>query len=483
MARRVKVDLVGDATSLNKAFHSATRSADKFGNATSRTRRVGAAAFKVLGTAGFLAAGAVVEGLKKSLEAADAHEKVMVQTMAAIKSTGGAAKVSAAHINQMSKAIQNQTGISRDDIQASENMLLAFTNVRNEVGAHNKIFDRASQIIQDYSVRTGKDAKNAAVIFGKALEDPEHKVTALSRAGIVFSQVLRDQIKTMVEHGNILGAQKLVLSELERRYGGAAKAAGGTFGGQLKILKLHLRDIEITIGNKLLPVLTKWSESINAWLSKAENQRKVMHAVRVATKAVAVAVKILTAAFRAGVAVTRVVIRVAQALTRVHNRMVRVNQRVANSFSSIWVSAKKHMQAFYNWVRRKGIEIALAIIEPFSHLPSFLGGKRFQQQKAELQKMLASIQGGSATSPGAPAGLSGPMTGAGAAARAAAPAGPRGPISGPTGHAVHHHHHHHIKVDLDGKQVAKTVTVHQRKGRARTAAQTRGRYGGHNHGE
>ena len=41
----------------------------------------------------------------------------------------------------------------------------------------------------------------------------------------------------MMEVGNIAGAQAFILAELEKEFGGAAKAAGQTFGGQLDILK------------------------------------------------------------------------------------------------------------------------------------------------------------------------------------------------------------------------------------------------------
>ena len=41
----------------------------------------------------------------------------------------------------------------------------------------------------------------------------------------------------MVAAGNVMEAQKFILEELNREFGGSAEAAGKTFGGQLEILK------------------------------------------------------------------------------------------------------------------------------------------------------------------------------------------------------------------------------------------------------
>jgi hypothetical protein len=41
----------------------------------------------------------------------------------------------------------------------------------------------------------------------------------------------------LVESGNAMGAQKLILKELTREFGGSAKAAGDTLGGQLSKLR------------------------------------------------------------------------------------------------------------------------------------------------------------------------------------------------------------------------------------------------------
>src|SRR5690349_24749082 len=70
-------------------------------------------------------------------------------TTQVIKSTGGAAHVTAQQVGDLATAISNKTGVDDEAIQSGQNMLLTFTNVRNEVGKGNDIFDQATQTITD----------------------------------------------------------------------------------------------------------------------------------------------------------------------------------------------------------------------------------------------------------------------------------------------------------------------------------------------
>src|SRR3990167_3445392 len=62
-------------------------------------------------------------------------------------------------------------------------------------------------------------------------------------------------IKSLVESGDVMGAQTLILKELQTEFGGAAEAAGKTFAGQLDILKNKISDAQEKIGAQLIPVL------------------------------------------------------------------------------------------------------------------------------------------------------------------------------------------------------------------------------------
>jgi hypothetical protein len=125
--------------------------------------------------------------------------------------------------------------------------------VRNEVGKGNKIFDQATQIVVDMSTALGQDLKSSSIQVGKALNDPIKGVTALQRVGVSFTKQQKDQIKTLVDSGKTLDAQKLILRELGKEFGGAAEAAATP----MDKLRVKVGNLEETIGTKLIPIEDK----------------------------------------------------------------------------------------------------------------------------------------------------------------------------------------------------------------------------------
>ena len=57
---------------------------------------------------------------------------------------------------------------------------------------------------------------NAAVLVGKALNDPKKGLTALRRVGVQFTDAQEDQIKALVKSGKTMDAQKIILRELAK---------------------------------------------------------------------------------------------------------------------------------------------------------------------------------------------------------------------------------------------------------------------------
>lgn len=170
-----------------------------------------------------------------------------------IKTTGGAAHVTAKQVDELSTAISNKTGIDDDNVKASANLLLTFTNVRNEVGKGNAIFDRATQVSQDMAASLGVDGKAAALQLGKALNDPIKGITALSRSGVSFTEQQKKQITSLVKHGDTLKAQKIILKELGKEFGGAAAASSDP----MQKLGTILTNTAEGLAGKLLPYLDK----------------------------------------------------------------------------------------------------------------------------------------------------------------------------------------------------------------------------------
>lgn len=223
--RRLEVVITGDASSLSRAFGSVQRD---LGETESRSHKVGRALAGIATTgvvAGFAGlAAALGFGAKQMME----QEAASARTANVLKTTGGVAGVTQKQIEALASALQDQTGTADDVIQSGENLLLTFTNIRNEAGKGNDVFTQATRIANDLSVALGQDMKSSAIQVGKALNDPIKGITALQRVGVSFTAAQRDQIKALVEGGHRLDAQKLILRELQREFGGAASSQGRT---------------------------------------------------------------------------------------------------------------------------------------------------------------------------------------------------------------------------------------------------------------
>lgn len=226
------------------------------GTATTTSRSIGSSMAGMAKTIG-LGFGAFQVGqfLGGAIKEAEEAEKVGRQTAAVIKSTGGAAKVSAAHIGKLADKFAKLAGVDDEAIQASTNWLLTFKNIKN-VGA-DKIFDRTSRAAVNLAATlgakgggsTGDNLASAFTLLGKAVNDPIAGLTALGRAGVTFTQAQKDQIAALVASGDALGAQKIILQEVETQVNGSA-AAQKTASGEMSVAWENLKE---TVGTSLMP--------------------------------------------------------------------------------------------------------------------------------------------------------------------------------------------------------------------------------------
>ncbi len=215
-----------------------------------------AAGFAVFNV-GAKAVGFLKDQFADTLQVAMQHQQIMSQTAQVIKSTGDASGMTAQSISDLAMSLSKVTPFSDDVIQSGENILLTFTGIGKDV------FPQTTKTMLDMAQAMGMDTKSAAMQLGKALNDPAQGLSALSREGVTFSEKQKEMIKHMVAVGNTAGAQKIMLAELQKEFGGSAQAAGKTFGGQLQILQNNLEDVKQKIGMALLPILGQFT----GWIS------------------------------------------------------------------------------------------------------------------------------------------------------------------------------------------------------------------------
>lgn len=256
MSNRIEVEFMAETASLRDGIG---RVEAQLGGLNRTAKSAGPTLKGVLG-ANIIgkAVGLAADGLGRfagllgdSVGEARESQKVGATTAQIIKATGGAAKVSAAQVGDLAGAISAKTGVDDEAIQAGSNLLLTFKNVRNEAGKGAQIFDRANQAAVDLSAAGFGSITGSSKMLGKALNDPVKGISALSRAGVTFTDKQKETIKQMVKTGDVLGAQKLIMAEVESQVGGVA-AANATAGEKAAVMAGNLKE---QFGTALLPLL------------------------------------------------------------------------------------------------------------------------------------------------------------------------------------------------------------------------------------
>ena len=193
------------------------------------------------------------------ITAASEQARVNRQLEATLKSTGNAAWLSSKQIQDMATNLSLQTWITDDTIQASQNMLLTFTNIWKDV------FPKATEAVLDMATAMnggatpGADQLRATSIqLGKALQDPILGMTALRRVWVNFSAENKKTVETMLKSNNLMWAQKFILAELTKEFGWSATAQA-TASAKLAVAMDWLKE---AIGGTLLPTLNSFKEAM-----------------------------------------------------------------------------------------------------------------------------------------------------------------------------------------------------------------------------
>jgi len=202
--------------------------------------------FGMVGVAATAMGGAIVGALGMAVSSAAESEQAMAQLDAVLQSTGGAAGLTRDELTNLADALQKVTTYDDEAIIGAESLMLTFTKVGKEV------FPEAIATVLDMSTALGQDLQSSTIQLGKALNDPIAGITALSRVGVSFTETQKDTIKAMVETGDVLGAQKLILAELAVEFGGSATAAADTLNGSIEQLGNSFGNLMEAIGAALL---------------------------------------------------------------------------------------------------------------------------------------------------------------------------------------------------------------------------------------
>jgi len=241
-----------------------------------RSLQASAAKFKSLGqsltlslTAPFVALAGV------SLVNYDKQIQAIGQVETALRTTGAASGKTSQELQKLASSLQAVTTFGDEEIlQKSTAQLLTFTNIAGDV------FDKAQLQALNLSQRLGIDLQQASIQLGKALNDPIQGINALRRSGVSFSDEQKALIKRLVETGQTVKAQELILGELEKQYGGSAEAAAKLGLGPLKQLQNLVGDLTeefgAVISEALIPFVKYLTNIVKSYQNLDEGTKKLI---------------------------------------------------------------------------------------------------------------------------------------------------------------------------------------------------------------
>jgi hypothetical protein len=226
------------------------------------------------GAIGLLGGAVSLRGLWSFVEAASEAERQTAKLQAVLASTNAVSGQTVDSLEAHASALQKVTAFEDDTIKGAQAVLLTFKKIGGEA------FPQATEAALDLATVFEGDLKGAAMMVGKALEDPVRGITALRRAGVSFTKDQQDVIKSLVETGKAAEAQAMILKEINSQVGGSARKVGDTTFGQIEQLKNALGDLAEEIGGKITPAVRAMADVMEAFMWKfggrAEGEKMVL---------------------------------------------------------------------------------------------------------------------------------------------------------------------------------------------------------------
>ncbi len=193
---------------------------------------------------------AMIDLERAAVESAKADAKLE----AVLKSTGGAAGMTSDSLNVLADQISKNTGLDDELVKSAEAVMLTFTQVGKEA------FPEATQAAADMAAVLGGDLQGSVIQVGKAMNDFSG-YTALKRAGVSFTEEQIKQIKYFKETNNLVDYQKLVLKELSKEFGGAAKAINDA-GDGAENLNVSIGNLKETFGGSFIGMFRSFNTTL-----------------------------------------------------------------------------------------------------------------------------------------------------------------------------------------------------------------------------
>lgn len=237
----------------SQAFKSAGDAAEKSGS------KIGGA-LKTFGTGALLGAGAAaaagigagaVAAFKGAQEAAQVTRVLENQ----IRNLGPTGRAAFGEASAFADTLGASIAKDDDDIKAVQAKLASFPNAFREGSLGAEAMRRATAAAFDLEAVGIGAAEGNIVGIGKALDNPIKGMSALTRAGVSFSDAQKTAIQQAVEQGDLAKAQSIILEGIESNAKGAAEAGASN----IEKLKVAGANFAESLAGKVLPYVERFA--------------------------------------------------------------------------------------------------------------------------------------------------------------------------------------------------------------------------------
>lgn len=236
-SRKLEVQIVGDASGLQRAFNQSSGSAGSWGGRMAKAGKVAA-----LGLAG--ATGLIAVGLKKSVDAALEAEKAQTRLDSAFKAANVSAKDRVAAMKEISDVSQ-KAALDDEDLSDSFSKLVRTSG----------------------SAKSAMEGMSLAADIARARHISLEAATKMVEKAMIGSEAAFKRVGIAAEKGT---SSTELLEMAQKKFAGSAEAYGNSAAGSQEKFQVALENLQETIGTKFLPVLAKMMSALTeliAWAS------------------------------------------------------------------------------------------------------------------------------------------------------------------------------------------------------------------------
>jgi hypothetical protein len=241
---KIRADVTGTGA-VDKLGNSLTGVQTKAGKLSQGLGSMAGAARAATAALVAMGAGAALKGAVDTFSSFQTETKLLENGLKNLGASSGELE----RLQKIASDLGEETLFNEEDFRKGFGLLTSFQEIG--VGSYEAVARAAADVAQT----SGTDVSSAFMQLAKALNDPAKGLTALGRSGIQFTEDQKALIETLVETGNQAEAQRLILAELEKQYGGNAAAAATGLAGALDTLGEKWYDLQVVLGDNVATVI------------------------------------------------------------------------------------------------------------------------------------------------------------------------------------------------------------------------------------